>query len=138
MSLTRRLVIAMVVSIVAAGVLVASVPTKRTATLRVELWVLAVLAAILFIHLTRTRLPLTADPVARAPKPEPNPTEPFAVDSLAIAFTLAPSPQERIRRSAHIQLRDALEDAGAPESVRAELPETLAGWSSLLDEMEAS
>ena len=134
----RRLVIAMVVSIVAAATLIASVPTKRTATIRLELWVLAVLGAILFLHLTRERLPLTADPIARAAKAEPMPTEPFAVDSLAIAFTLAPSQQERIRRSAHIQLRDALEDAGAPASVRAELPETLEEWSSLLDDLEAS
>ncbi len=134
----RRLVIAMVVSIVAAATLIASVPTKRTATIRLELWVLAVLGAILFLHLTRNRLPLTADPIARAAKAEPMPTEPFAVDSLAIAFTLAPSQQERIRRSAHIQLRDALEDAGAPASVRAELPETLEEWSSLLDDLEAS
>ena len=134
----RRLVIAMVVSIVAAATLIASVPTKRTATIRLELWVLAVLGAILFLHLTRNRLPLTADPIARAAKAEPMPTEPFAVDSLAIAFTLAPSQQERIRRSAHIQLGDALEDAGAPASVRAELPETLEEWSSLLDDLEAS
>ena len=134
----RRLVIAMVVSIVAAATLIASVPTKRTATIRLELWVLAVLGAILFLHLTRNRLPLTADPIARAAKAEPMPTEPFAVDSLAIAFTLAPSQQERIRRSAHIQLCDALEDAGAPASVRAELPETLEEWSSLLDDLEAS
>jgi hypothetical protein len=134
----RRLVIAMVVSIAAAAVLVASVPTKRTAMVRLELWMLAVLGAILFLHLTRTRLPLTADPIARGAKAEPTPTEPFAVDSLAIAFTLAPSQQERIRRSAHIQLRDALQDAGAPESMRAELPQTLEGWSSLLDDLEAS
>ena len=134
----RRLVITMVVSIVAAATLIASVPTKRTATIRLELWVLAVLGAILFLHLTRNRLPLTADPIARAAKAEPMPTEPFAVDSLAIAFTLAPSQQERIRRSAHIQLCDALEDAGAPASVRAALPETLEEWSSLLDDLEAS
>jgi hypothetical protein len=134
----RRLVITMVVSIVAAAILIASVPTKRTATTRLELWVLAVLGAILFLHFTRNRLPLTADPIARAAKAEPTPTEPFAVDSLAIAFTLAPSQQERIRRSAHIQLCDALEDAGAPASVRAELPETLEEWSSLLDDLEAS
>ena len=134
----RRLVIAMVVSIVAAATLVASVPTKRTATIRLELWMLALLGAILFLHLTRTRLPLTADPIARGAKAEPTPAEPFAVDSLVIAFTLAPSQQERIRRSAHIQLRDALEDAGAPESMRAELPQTLEGWSSLLDDLEAS
>ena len=134
----RRLVITMVVSIVAAATLIASVPTKRTATIRLELWVLAVLGAILFLHLTRKRLPLTADPIARAAKAEPMPTEPFAVDSLAIAFTLAPSQQERIRRSAHIQLGDALEDAGAPASVHAELPETLEEWSSLLDDLEAS
>jgi hypothetical protein len=134
----RRLVITMVVSIVAAAILIASVPTKRTATIRLELWVLAVLGAILFLHLTRKRLPLTADPIARAVKAEPMPTEPFAVESLAIAFTLAPSQQERIRRSAHIQLGDALEDAGAPASVRAELPETLEEWSSLLDDLEAS
>ena len=134
----RRLVITMVVSIVAAATLIASVPTKRTATIRLELWVLAVLGAILFLHLTRKRLPLTADPIARAAKAEPMPTEPYAVDSLAIAFTLAPSQQERIRRSAHIQLGDALEDAGAPASVRAALPETLEEWSSLLDDLEAS
>jgi len=134
----RRILIAMAVSIAAAAMLVASVPTKRTATIRLELWMLAVLGAILFLHLTRTRLPLTADPIARGAKPEPTPAEPFAVDSLAIAFTLAPSHQERIHRSAHIQLRDALEDAGAPESVRAQLPQTLDEWSSLLDEMEAS
>jgi hypothetical protein len=134
----RRLVITMVVSIAAAATLVASVPTKRTATIRLELWMLAVLGAILFVHLTRTRLPLTADPIARAAKAEPTPTEPFAVESLAIAFTLAPSHQERIHRSAHIQLRDALEGAGAPERMRAQLPETLDEWSSLLDEMEAS
>jgi hypothetical protein len=134
----RRLVITMVVSIVAAATLIASVPTKRTATIRLELWVLAVLGAILFLHFTRNRLPLTADPIARAAKAEPMPTEPFAVDSLAIAFTLAPSQQERIRRSAHIQLGDALEDAGAPASVRAALPETLEEWSSLLDDLEAS
>ena len=134
----RRLVIAMAVSIAAAATLVASVPTKRTATIRLELWMLAVLGAVLFLHLTRTRLPLTADPIARGAKAEPAPTEPFAVESLAIAFTLAPSQQERIHRSAHIQLRDALEGAGAPEHMRAQLPETLAEWSSLLDEMEAS
>jgi hypothetical protein len=134
----RRLVITMVVSIIAAATLIASVPTKRTATVRLELWVLAVLGAILFLHFTRNRLPLTADPIARAAKAEPMPTEPFAVDSLAIAFTLAPSQQQRIRRSAHIQLGDALEDAGAPASVRAHLPETLEEWSSLLDDLEAS
>lgn len=134
----RRLVIAIVVSIVAAATLVASVPTKRTATIRLELWMLAVLGAILFLHFTRERLPLTADPIARAAKAEPIPTEAFAVESLAIAFTLAPSQHERIHRSAHIQLRDALEDAGAPASVRAELPETLEEWSSLLDDLEAS
>ncbi len=133
----RRLVIAMVVSIVAAATLVASVPTKRTATIRLELWMLAVLLAVLFLHLTRERLPLTADPIARVAKAEPIPTEPFAVDSLAIAFTLAPSQHERIHRSAHIQLRDALEDAGAPASALAELPETLEEWSSLLDDLEA-
>ena len=110
----RRLVIAIVVSIVAAATLVASVPTKRTATIRLELWMLAVLGAILFLHFTRERLPLTADPIARAAKAEPIPTEAFAVESLAIAFTLAPSQHERIHRRAHIQLRDALEDAGAP------------------------
>ena len=134
----RRLVITMLVSIVAAATLIASVPTKRTATIRLELWVLAVLGAILFLHFTRNRLPLTVDPIARAAKPEPIPTEPFAVDSLAIVFTLAPSQQERIRRSAHIELGDALEDAGAPASVRAELPQTLEEWSSLLDDLEAS
>jgi hypothetical protein len=132
------LLIAMAVSIAAAGILVASVPTKRTATLRLELWMLAVLAAVLLLHLTRSRLPLTADPLARGAKAEPTPSEPSAVDSLAIAFRLAPSQQERIHRSAHIQLRDALEDAGVPASTRAQLPETLEQWSALLDDVEAS
>ena len=60
------------------------------------------------------------------------------METLAIAFALAPSTSERVRRSAQIQLRDALQSAGAPVSMRAELPSTLAGWSELFDELEAS
>ncbi len=83
-------------------------------------------------------LPLTADPLARRAKPEAEVDDPVAVESLAVAFALAPSTQERIGRSAHIQLRDALRTAGAPIEAQAELPATLDGWASLLDEMEAS
>ena len=134
----RRLVQLTVLSLIATVALVASVPEKRTATMRLELWLLAALAGALLLHLTRKRLPLTADPLARPPKPEAPPGEPYAVEALAVAFALAPSTSERVRRSAHIQLRDALQAAGAPVSARAELPSTLDGWSALLDELEAS
>ncbi len=134
----RRLVQLVILSVVATTALVASVPEKRTATMRLELWVLAALAGALLLHLTRNRLPLTPDPLARPAKPEVPPGEPYEVETLAIAFALAPSTSERVRRSAQIQLRDALQSAGAPVSMRAELPSTLAGWSRLFDELEAS
>lgn len=136
--MTRRLVQVTVLSLAVTVALVASIPEKRTATIRLELWMLAVFAAVLLVHLMRTRLPLTADPLARRAKPEPEVDDPVAVESLAVAFTLAPSAQERVRRSAHIQLRDALRSAGAPVAAQAELPATLTGWAALLDEMEAS
>jgi len=134
----RRLVQLTVLSLVASVALIASVPAKRTATLRLEVWLLAVLGAILLVHLTRARLPASDDPLARSPKPDPLPSEPAAVESLATAFTLAPSAQERVRRSAHIQLRDALTTAGVADAATRELPTTLTGWSELLDEVEAS
>ena len=134
----RRLVQLTILSFIATTALVASVPEKRTATMRLELWVLAALAGALLLHLTRNRLPLTPDPLARPVKPELPPGEPHEVETLAIAFALAPSTSERVRRSAQIQLRDALQSAGAPVSMRAELPSTLAGWSELFDELEAS
>ena len=104
----RRLVQLVILSFVATTALVASVPEKRTATMRLELWVLAALAGALLLHLTRNRLPLTPDPLARPAKPEVPPGEPYEVETLAIAFALAPSTSERVRRSAQIQLRDAL------------------------------
>ncbi len=136
--MTRRLVQLTVLSLAVTVALVASVPEKRTATIRLEIWMLAVLGAVLLVHLMRTRLPLTADPLARRPKPEAEVDDPLAVESLAVAFALAPSTQERIRRSAHIQLRDALRTAGAPVEAQAELPITLEEWAALLDDMEAS
>jgi hypothetical protein len=136
--MNRRLVEVTVLSVAVTVALVASVPEKRTATIRLEIWVLAVLGAVLLVHLMRARLPLTADPLARRAKPEAEVDDPAAVESLAVAFTLAPSTQERIRRSAHIQLRDALRTAGAPIAAQAELPATLDGWAALLDEIEAS
>jgi hypothetical protein len=66
------------------------------------------------------------------------PADPFEVESLAVAFSLAASSSERVRRSSQIQLRDALKAAGAPVSMRAELPATFESWSGLLDELEAS
>lgn len=134
----RRLVQLTVLSLMASVALVASVPEKRTATMRLELWVLAALAGALLLHFTRSRLPLTSDPLARPAKPEVPPGDPVEVESLAVAFSLAPSSSERVRRSAQIQLRDALLAAGAPISKRAELPVTLDEWSALLDELEAS
>ena len=133
----RRLVIAMVVSIVAAATLVASVPTKRTATIRLELWMLAVLGAILFLHFARERLPLTADPIARAAKAEPIATEPFAVDSLAIAFTPRPHSTSESIGARTSSCRRARRCGRAGERPR-ELPETLEEWSLLLDDLEAS
>ena len=94
----RRLVQLTMLSLIGTVILVASVPEKRTATIRLELWVLAVLAGALLLHLTRNRLPLTTDPLARQSKPEVPPGEPAAVESLAGAFVLAPSPSERVRR----------------------------------------
>ena len=114
----RRLVQLVILSFVATTALVASVPEKRTATMRLELWVLAALAGALLLHLTRNRLPLTPDPLARSAKPEVPPGEPYEVETLAIAFALAPSTSERVRRSAQIQLHDALQSAGAPVSMR--------------------
>ena len=134
----RRLVQLTMLSLIVTVILVASVPEKRTATMRLELWVLAALAGALLLHFTRNRLPLTTDPLARPSKPEVPPGEAAAVESLAGAFVLAPSPSERVRRSAQIELRDALQAAGAPVALRAELPATLDGWSALLDELEAS
>jgi hypothetical protein len=134
----RRLVQLTVLSLMATVALVASVPEKRTATMRLELWVLAALAGALLLHFTRQRLPLVSDPLARPSKPEVPPGEPFEVESLAVAFALAPSSSERVRRSAQIQLRDALVAAGAPVAERTELPATLDAWSALLDELEAS
>ncbi len=96
----RRLVQLTMLSLIGTVVLVASVPEKRTATLRLELWVLAALGGALLLHFTRNRLPLTTDPLARPSKPEVPPGEPAAVESLAGAFVLAPSPSERVRRSA--------------------------------------
>ncbi len=107
----RRFVQLTVLSLIGTVALVASVPEKRTASIRLELWVLAALAGALLLHVTRRRLPLTADPLARPPKPELPPGEPSAVEELAVAFALAPSDSERVRRSAHIQLRDALQAA---------------------------
>ena len=66
----RRLVQLAILSFVAQTALVASVPEKRTTTMRLELWVLAALAGALLLHLTRNRLPLTPDPLARPVKPE--------------------------------------------------------------------
>ena len=134
----RRLVQLTVLSLMATVALVASVPEKRTATIRLEVWVLAVLGGALLLHYLRRRLPLTADPLTRPPKPDDLPLEPFEVESLAVLFSLAPSSSDRVRRSAQIQLRDALKAAGAPVALRAELPPTLEGWSALLDELEAS
>jgi hypothetical protein len=136
--MTRRLVQVTLLSLTVTVALVASIPEKRTAMIRLEVWMLAVFGAVLLVHLMRTRLPLTADPLARRAKPEAEPGDPVAVESLAVAFTLAPSPQEQVRRSAHIQLREALRAAGAPVAAQAELPATLQGWAALLDEMEAS
>ena len=103
----RRLVITMVVSIVAATTLIASVPTKRDRDDQAR----AVGAG-----------GARGDPVP-APHAQAAPTHrrpdrtsgqgrahadrAVAVDWLAIVFTLAPSQQERIRRSAHIQLGDS-------------------------------
>ncbi|HMK10981.1 MAG TPA: hypothetical protein VK461_05345 [Acidimicrobiales bacterium] len=134
----RRLVQLTVLSLIACIALVASVPAKRTATLRLELWLLAALTGILLVHLTRERLPAAADPLARPPKPDPLPDEPAAVESLATAFTLALSTQERVRRNAEIHLRDALTSSGAPDIATGELPKTLTEWSALLERLEAS
>ncbi len=136
--MNRRLVQVAVLSLAVTVALVASVPEKRTAMIRLEIWTLAALGAVLLVHLMRTRLPLTADPLARRAKPEAEVEDPVAVESLAVAFALAPSTQERIRRSAHIQLRDALRTAGAPIEAEAPLPATLDEWATLLDDMEAS
>ena len=46
----RRLVQLTVLSLIATVALVASVPEKRTATMRLELWVLAALAGALLLH----------------------------------------------------------------------------------------
>ena len=81
--MTRRLVQLTVLSLAVTVALVASVPEKRTATIRLEIWMLAVLGAALLVHLMRTRLPLTADPLARRPKPEAEVDDPLAVESLA-------------------------------------------------------
>ncbi len=133
----QRFVQAALLSLLVTGVLVVAAPTKRTATARLEIWVLAVLLGLALLHLVRRRLPSAADPLARRRKPEPVSADPAQIEALSLAFALAASPHPRVRRNAEIDLREALRVAGAPDE-SSELPTSSSEWSSLLDRVEAS
>ncbi|RPI10429.1 MAG: hypothetical protein EHM63_03150 [Actinobacteria bacterium] len=133
----RRFFQAAFFSLLVTGALVVAVPSKRTATARLEIWVLAVLVGLALVHLVRRRLPSGADPLARRPKPEPVSADPAEVESLSLALSLAASPHPRVRRNAEIDLRDALRSAGVSDE-DGELPTSPSEWSSLLDRVEAS
>jgi hypothetical protein len=133
----QRLVQSALLSLLVAGVLVVAAPSKRTATARLEIWVLAVLAGLALLHLVRSRVPLRADPLRRRRKPEPVSVDPAPVEALTLAMSLASSAHDRVRRNAEIELREALRSAGA-SGVDNELPTSATGWSSLLDRVEAS
>jgi uncharacterized membrane protein len=133
----QRFVQAALLSLLVTGVLVVAAPSKRTATTRLEIWVLAVLVGLALVHLVRRRLPSGVDPLARRRKPEPVSADPAQVEALGLAFSLAASPHPRVRRNAEIDLRAALRMAGAPDD-SGELPTSSSDWSSLLDRVEAS
>jgi uncharacterized membrane protein len=133
----QRLVQSALLSLLVAGVLVVAAPSKRTATARLEIWVLAVLAGLALLHLVRSRVPPGAEPLRRRRKSEPGSVDPAPVEALTLAMTLASSPHDRVRRNAQIELREALRSAGASD-VDDELPTSATGWSNLLDRVEAS
>ena len=133
----RRFFQAAVFSLLVTGALVVAAPSKRTATARLEIWVLAVLVGLALLHLVRRRLPLGADPLARRRKPEPVSADPAPVEELSLAFSLAASTHPRVRRNAEIELREALRSAGVPDD-SGELPTSSSDWSSLLVGVEAS
>ena len=133
----RRFVQAALFSLLVTGALVVAAPSKRTATARLELWVLALLVGLALVELVRRRLPSGADPLARRRKPEPLSADPTQVEALGLAFSLAASAHPRVRRNAEIELRGALRSAGVADE-SSELPTSLSGWSGLLDRVEAS
>jgi hypothetical protein len=133
----QRLFQSALLSLVVTGVLVVAAPSKRTATARLEIWVLALLVGLALVHLVRSRVPLAADPLRRRRKPDPESTDPAEVEALTLSLSLAASPHDRVRRNAEIQLRDALRSAGVSDE-GDELPTSAAEWSNLLDRAEAS
>jgi hypothetical protein len=134
----QRLVQAALLSVLVTGGLVIAAPSKRTATARLEIWVLAVLVALALVHLVRRRLPVGADPLGRRPKSEPLSADPAEVEVLGLAISLASSTHDRVRRNAEIELRTALRSAGVSDDDDEAVPGSAAEWSSLLDRVEAS
>jgi hypothetical protein len=137
----QRIFQSALVSLLVAGVLVVAAPSKRTATARLEIWVLALLVGLALLHLVRRRLPVGADPLGRRRKPEPESADPAEVEALTLALSLASSAHYRVRRNAEIELREALRSAGVEDDEDDEddeLPTSPAEWSSLIDRVEAS
>jgi len=134
----RRLVALAVVSLVVTVALVGADPTNRTATLRLEVVVLALLGALALVRVGRDRVPDGDDPPpGPVPARVPASQEPAAVAAITLALRLALSPHPQARRSAEQALRGALAEAGADPGGLDVLPVTVADWDELLDGLGA-
>ncbi len=135
----RRLVQLTGLSLLATFVLIASVPEKRTATIRLEIWVLAVLAAALLLHLTRRSTP--ADSRSRRSVTEARGAPERAVggrDARHRAHLGAVAAGTHSKERGRSSCATPYGAAGALLEAERELPTTIEGWSALIDDLEAS